>query len=186
MSTSTDRPHGGRTTDDIRPGRIEQGGSRAAPLVWAVTRIALGFVFFWAFIDKLFGLGYATPSERAWVNGGSPTAGFLGGVEGPFAGTFNAVSGQGWADWLFMFGLLAIGTALLLGIAMRLAAASGVVLLVLMWAAVLPIANNPFLDDHLVYALVLVGLAVSQAGRTVGLGRTWENLSVVRSAPILK
>ena len=45
----------------------EQSGQerRLARRVFAALRIVLGFVFFWAFLDKLFGLGYATPSERA-------------------------------------------------------------------------------------------------------------------------
>lgn len=46
-------------------------------LVSGILRILVGFTFFWAFIDKLFGLGFATPSERAWINGGSPTTGYL-------------------------------------------------------------------------------------------------------------
>ena len=36
-----------------------------------------GFIFLWAFLDKSFGLGYATPSDNAWIHGGSPTTGFL-------------------------------------------------------------------------------------------------------------
>ncbi|MDH6132276.1 hypothetical protein P3T37_001661 [Kitasatospora sp. MAA4] len=39
----------------------------------AVARAGLGFVFLWAFFDKAFEWGYATPSSGAWVNGGSPT-----------------------------------------------------------------------------------------------------------------
>ena len=62
----------------------------------AVARIAIGFVFLWAFLDKNFGLGYATPSEGAWnfaTGDGSPTFGYLTfGVnpEGQFAGFFNS------------------------------------------------------------------------------------------------
>jgi thiosulfate dehydrogenase [quinone] large subunit len=41
-------------------------------------RLALGWIFMWAFLDKLFGLGNSTPSASAWLNGGSPTKGFLG------------------------------------------------------------------------------------------------------------
>ena len=74
------------------------------------------------------------------------------------------------ADVLFMAGLLAIGVALMLGVAMRLAAGAGVLLLVLMWTAVLPPENNPFMDDHLIYAAVLVLLALLGAGNTLGLG----------------
>ena len=49
-----------------------------------------------------------------------------------------------------MAGLLGIGPALLLGVTMRLTAAAGVLMLVLMWTVVLPPDNNPFMDDHLV------------------------------------
>lgn len=154
--------------------------SRVAPVVWAVTRLGLGFIFLWAFVDKLFGLGFATPTERAWVNGGSPTTGFLSGVEGPFADFFTPMAGQAWADWLFMAGLAGIGVALVAGVAMRIAAASGAVMMVLMWMASLPLETNPVLDDHIIYALVLIGLAAARAGDTFGLGRAWAALPLVR------
>src|SRR6266516_5987442 len=108
-----------------------------AAKLFAVLRVALGFVFLWAFLDKTFGFGYATPSAKAWIHGGSPTMGFLKGVEvGPFQAAFHSWAGTGWANWLFMLGLLGIGLALILGVALRAAAVSGTLLLVLMWAAV--------------------------------------------------
>ncbi|MEK6968627.1 MAG: hypothetical protein AABX51_08445, partial [Nanoarchaeota archaeon] len=62
---------------------------------WGVLRISLGLVFFWAFIDKLFGLGFATTPEKSWLAGGSPTAGFLAGAtKGPFKAIFAGLSGQ--------------------------------------------------------------------------------------------
>lgn len=79
-----------------------------------------------------------------------------------------------------MLGLAGIGIALMLGVAMRIAAASGALMLVLMWTAVLPPANNPFMDDHLIYAGVLGLLAALGAGRTLGLGTWWESLPLVR------
>ncbi|TDC63016.1 DoxX family membrane protein [Actinomadura sp. GC306] len=161
--------------------------SPAARYVWAVTRIALGWIFAWAFIDKLFGLGYATPADKAWVDGASPTEGFLANApKGPFAGLYNDLAGAAWADWLFMIGLAGIGAALMLGIAMRIAAASGALLLFLMWTAVLPPENNPFMDDHLIYALVLIGLALVKAGDTLGLGEWWSNTKLAQRFPILK
>ena len=168
------------------PARGPAVTGRVAPYVWALVRVMLGFVFLWAFLDKLFGFGKATPADKGWLDGGSPTTGFLKGVEGPFAGLFNDMAGHAWADWLFMIGLAGIGLALILGIAMRPAALFGAVLLVFMWMAVLPIATNPFLDEHLVYAVVLVGLAASYAGDTVGLGRWWGQTSLVRRAPYLR
>ena len=47
-------------------------GSLAARRVLAVLRIMFGFYFLWAFLDKTFGLGFATPAAKAWINGGSP------------------------------------------------------------------------------------------------------------------
>ncbi|HEU5470992.1 MAG TPA: hypothetical protein VFV67_10095, partial [Actinophytocola sp.] len=111
----------------------------AANLI-AITRIAMGLVFTWAFLDKTFGLGYATPEQGAWINGGSPTKGFLGGVDhGPFQSLFNSWAGDPWANWLFMLGLAGIGIALLTGVAMRIAAVSGSLMLLLMWAAEWPL-----------------------------------------------
>lgn len=162
------------------------GRPGAAALTAAVTRVLLGWVFLWAFLDKLFGLGHETASASAWIHGGSPTAGFLGkAAVGPLTGTAHRLAGQTWVDWLFMAGLLAIGTALILGIAMRLAAAAGSLLLVLMWATVLPPQNNPVIDDHLIYALLLVMLVLGGAGRTLGLGRRWESLPIVARHPFL-
>jgi thiosulfate dehydrogenase [quinone] large subunit len=56
----------------------------------------------------------------------------------------------------------------------------------MMWSVVLPPANNPFLDDHLIYALLVIGLALVGAGDTLGLGRRWAKTGLVRRLPILK
>lgn len=179
-----------RTASDPRTASGDDAspvGSPAARHVFALTRLAIGWIFLWAFLDKLLGLGFATPAEAAWTAGGSPTAGFLGNaVSGPFAGVFGAMAGAVWADALFMAGLAAIGAALLLGVGERVAAASGALLLVLMWAAVLPPANNPFMDDHIVMALVLVGLALVRSADTLGLGRWWGATALVRRFPVLR
>jgi thiosulfate dehydrogenase [quinone] large subunit len=55
-----------------------------------------------------------------------------------------------------------------------------------MWSAVLPPANNLFMDDHLVYALALVLVAALAAGRTWGLGSAWERLPMVQQRPWLR
>lgn len=154
---------------------------RATRYLFAGLRLALGWVFLWAFLDKLFGLGFATETKNAWINGGSPTNGFLThGTTGPFKDFYASFAGAAWADWLFMIGLAAIGVALMLGIGVRVAAAAGGLMLVLMWTAALPPANNPFMDDHLIYAAVLAVLALVNAGDTWGLGRTWSKLDIVQ------
>ena len=166
--------------------------------VAAATRLALGWVFLWAFLDKLLALGFATGRDAetgavdrfgpaAWINEGSPTLGFLKfGTKGPLADFYQSFAGASWANWMFMLGLAGIGIALVLGIAMRIATVAGVVMLVMMWSAALWPDNNPFMDDHLVYALVLVMLLLANAGKTFGLGRAWERLHLVQKYPVLK
>lgn len=152
-------------------------------MVWswvAVSRILLGLVFLWAYFDKLLGLGFATTSAKAWVNGGSPTTGFLSHVEGPFADFFTALAGNSVIDVLFMAGLLGIGVALTLGIAVRLGAASGIVLLLMMWLASMPLANNPVIDDHVVYAALLMVIAFGLTNQRFSLKKQWQSLPTVK------
>jgi thiosulfate dehydrogenase (quinone) large subunit len=144
-------------------------------------RLSLSWVFLWAFLDKTFGLGHETVRDAAWIRGGSPTKGFLTfAATGPFADLYQGIAGDTWVDWLFMLTLLGIGLALLLGVLMRIAAAAGALLYVLMWSVILPPDNNPFMDTHLIDALVLIALAAFGAGRTWGFSRQWEDVPVVR------
>ncbi len=163
----------------------------------AVLRIAFGLTFLWAFFDKLLALGFSTGYDQAgvldrfgdaaWINGGSPTEGFLlYGADGPFKGFYNSIAGAAWADVLFMLALLGIGLALTFGFAIRIAAVSGAVLYVMMWTVVLPPENNPVLDDHLLGAITLIALALLNAGMTWGLGSRLEQTELVRKYPILR
>ncbi|WP_442945749.1 hypothetical protein [Nonomuraea sp. LPB2021202275-12-8] len=70
-----------------------ESATRPVDYVWAVARIALGWTFLWAFLDKTFGWGFATPADRAWIAGGSPTTGFLKGTgENALGGLFSALA----------------------------------------------------------------------------------------------
>jgi thiosulfate dehydrogenase [quinone] large subunit len=166
--------------------------TRTAAKALAVLRISTGFVFLWAFLDKAFCLGYPTPSAKAWIHGGSPTKGFLGSVDaGPFQSAAHALAGTQVADWLFMVGMLAIGVALIAGVGLRIAAASGALMMTMMWLAEFPLAqhtatgtptgsSNPLTDYHFVYAAVVIVLALAYAGHTWGLGRVWAKLPIVQ------
>ena len=170
----------------------------AAGRALAVLRIALGFIFLWAFLDKTFGLGYSTPAAKAWINGGSPTSGFLGHVEvGPFRAFFVSLSGSPVVDTLFMLAMLGVGLALILGMGLRIAAVSATILMLGMWAAEWPLAQltfegqpsgsvNPIVDYHLIYALVAIVAALTYAGRVWGLSKMWESTSLVKRLPWLK
>jgi thiosulfate dehydrogenase [quinone] large subunit len=164
----------------------------------AVARIAVGFIFLWAFLDKLFGLGYSTSPAKSWIQGGSPTSGFLGHVSaGPFRSFFTSLAGSSVVDGLFMLGMLAVGLALILGVGLRISAIAGTVILLMMWAAEWPIASmtfdgqpsgsvNPVVDYHLIYALVAIVAALTAAGNTWGFGKIWASTSLVKRLPWLE
>ncbi len=138
-------------------------------IIYLKLRFVMSFIFLWAFFDKLFGLGFATTPDKAWINGGSPTFGFLKfGVKGPLANFFNSLAGVAAIDWIFMAGLLFIGLALLFNKFVELAAVAGIIMMVLMWLALLFPENNPIIDDHVVYALVLALLAVKSRRGELG------------------
>jgi len=84
-----------------------------------------------------------------------------------------------------MIGLLGIAAALLLGIGVRVAAVTGAVMVILMWSASLPPQDDVFMDNHIIYTLVLLGLALVGAGNTLGLGRWWTQTTLVRRFPWL-
>lgn len=177
--------------------------SSAARKALAALRIGFGLTFLWAFFDKLLALGFHTGwstnpetgeetlsrfGDAAWINGGSPTEGFLlFGTDGKwFHGFFSSFAGAAWADWLFMLGLLGIGLALTLGIGMRIAAATGALLYTLMWLAALPLENNPVIDDHVLGAISVIVLALTLSGDTWGFGKGWAKSHLVREYPILR
>ncbi|GAA4743950.1 DoxX family membrane protein [Nocardioides endophyticus] len=185
-----------RTEADTSVG-IDETPTPFARRALATLRIAFGLTFLWAFVDKTFALGFHTGydaqgnldrfGDAAWIHGGSPTEGFLKfGADGPFDSFYHSIAGDAWADWLFMFGLLAIGLALTFGIGMRIAAAAGALLYLLMWSVVLPPENNPVLDEHVLGAISLVVLAAFNAGDTWGLGRQWRQTDAVRKNKVLR
>jgi thiosulfate dehydrogenase (quinone) large subunit len=158
-STPAHAVNGGATITPPRPSGqavTARPASSDRPFVryiWAATRLCLGWTFLWPFMDKAFGLGHETASADAWFSGGNPTQGFLSHSAGPFSGIYQDIAGAGVVNVLFMG---------------------------LMWSASLPPENNLFMDDHIIYALVLIGLAAVGAGKTLGLGERWAQTEVVQ------
>src|SRR3989338_5474146 len=178
--------------------KTKQAKSTNLSWFWGLLRLAMGWTFLWAFIDKLFGLWFATcreaatnlvsvMCEKAWLLGGSPTTGFLKfAAQGPFVDFFNSLAGNPIIDWLFMLGLLFAGATLFLGVLVKLGSYAGALMFLLMYLALIGPENNPFLDDHIIYAIVLLGLAASGAGAYFGFGKKWQTLKLVRANKILE
>lgn len=124
-------------------------------------RLSMGFIFLWAFLDKTFGLGFATSSEKAWINGGSPTSGFLSfAAKGPFVEIFNSLANVPAVDWLFMLGLLFVGVTLIFNKFIKWGCIAGTLMLFFMYLALLLPENNPLIDDHIIYILVLAMISL--------------------------
>jgi len=171
--------------------------STAAGYALGALRIIVGWTFLWAFFDKLFALGFSTGRDEtgvvdyfgdaAWLNGGSPTEGFLAfGADGPFTGFYHAIAGATLTDWGFMLGLLALGVALTFGVFERLATFGGVVMYLMMWTVVLAPENNPITDDHVLGAAAVLVLGLFGASRYLGLGSRWARQDIVKRFPVLR
>jgi thiosulfate dehydrogenase [quinone] large subunit len=172
--------------------------SPAAGYALGALRLIVGWTFLWAFLDKMFALGFSTGrdpetgavdrfGDAAFIHGASPTEGFLKfGADGPFAGFYHAIAGAALTDYAFMFGLLAIGVSLSLGIFRVLGTVAGVTMFIMMWSVVLPPENNPLVDDHILGAAAVLVLGLFGATHYLGLGRWWERQTIVQRYPVLR
>ena len=125
--------------------------SPSARVVLAVLRIVVGFIFLWTFLDKTFGLGFSTPRQMAWINGGQPAQGFIKGVavNSPFGSAF-AASALMVSLYLALWPIGTGGTE--------------------------NAATNPLVDLHWVLTLSAILFALTRAGDTLGLGTWWSRL----------
>jgi thiosulfate dehydrogenase [quinone] large subunit len=148
---------------------------------WAAIRLTLGWIMIWAFFDKVLGLGFATKPGQGWINGVSPTTGYLNfGAGGLFGDLFAGLANNVVVDVVFMAALLLLGVALLLGIGLKIAAVAGSLFFALLWLSNFPPVNNPIVDEHVIYIFALIGIALSHAGRYLGLGNWWADTTLVK------
>jgi thiosulfate dehydrogenase [quinone] large subunit len=154
---------------------------------WGIMRISLGWIFFWSFLDKTFGLGFATPTKAAWIMGKSPTMGYLKfATRGPFAELYQGLAGNIVVDWFFMIGTLLIGLALILGIGIKIASYTGSILMIIFYTSALWPKNNPVINDFVVYFFLLLAFVDIKAGCHIGLGKWWSQTKLVKRFPFLE
>ena len=183
-------------TAEVAPTTVR--GNKLGFTFLSLTRISIGFIFLWAFFDKLLGLGFSTCRtvaedgsytiqtlcEKAWVNGGHVTEGYLvygGNPSSPFHDFYVSLGAQRWTDWIFMIGLLGIGAALMLGIGQKVALFATPAMLLMMYTTQMWPANNPILDDHIIQALAVIGIIlVELTHQPIGLGTWWRKLGIVK------
>ena len=128
----------------------------------ALLRVALGWLFFYAGITKILGPGWR------------PKGFLLGQSQGLFKSMFVAMAGSAVVDWLVMLGLTLIGAALILGVLTRFASFWGIVMMVLFYLPTFP-PEHGFVDEHIIYALVLAYFIAVKAGKYCGIDKYIEH-----------
>ena len=157
--------------------------------------LGLRVVMAWIFLQA----GLQKWSEEGW---GDPLAwssqGFLENAvadANPLVGLFEFFAEYpGIVDPLVVFGQIAIGLALLFGIAVRFAALMGALQMVFFWTAAwedgimagLPLGHGYVIDSSFVYLVLLFGLGAWGAGRVVGLDNKIEQMGFVQNNPWLR
>ncbi len=129
-------------------------------------RVALGFILLWAFVDKLFGFGFSTARDKAWIYGSSPTLGYLSNATyGPFAFIFQSIAGNTIIDVLFMASLLFIGITLMSGFGVKYGSFVGAILMFLIWISRFPPQTNPIIDEHVIYIIIFIYLLIKDKNK---------------------
>jgi thiosulfate dehydrogenase (quinone) large subunit len=132
--------------------QVQQGWFSIAVVV---LRIVLGLQFFLAGVSKF---------------GDWSAAGYLEHASGPFSEFFLTLAGLPWVDAMNQWGLLAIGAALILGIAVRPASFFGAILMVLYYVSDFDgNTAHGLIDSHVIYFLVFVVFLAGGAGHVFGL-----------------
>ncbi len=157
-----------------------------------ILRAVLGFGFLFAGLDKLFQwashqpfdaskfLQFATAGQwldspaKAVVN---PTHGFW-----VWLGTNTALMPI--VNFLVVFGEIAIGAALILGLATRFAGAMGILMMALFYVSNWSFANGPF-NEQLMYGIIAGVIAYVGAG-AYALDSVIERLAITERVPAVK
>lgn len=124
-------------------------------------RLSLGWFFFYSGLSKFLGDEFSA-------------AGFLTGAESmqPMYDWFASSSNIGWVNFLNIWGQMAIGAGLMLGLLVRPASFFGILLMLLYYFPGLdfPYVEHGFLiDDHIIYVFAFVILYTFRAGSVWGL-----------------
>ena len=142
-------------------------------------RVATGWMMFYAGITKVL--------DPDWSS-----AGYLQ-VAKTFSGFYSWMTSASMlplTNFVNEWGLTILGVSLILGIGVRLSSMLGAVLMLLYYFPILdfpyPNPHSFLVDEHIIYALVLVLLASWRAGRTMGLENWCANLPICSRFPALR
>ncbi|QSG14580.1 putative membrane protein, DoxD family [Halapricum desulfuricans] len=142
-------------------------------------RLVMGWVFFYAGIDKLLAGDW---SAQGYLMGAASREGSL------FPGLWETMAQNyvGLIDPLNMWGLTLVGLALIVGAAVRWSAFWGSVIMLFYYLSGYPLENSLLIDSHVVYIALLFGIGAFGAGRILGVDEYLERTAVVENNPWLR
>jgi len=158
----------------------------------ALFRVLVGVIFLWAGLDKLLGpepfdaggfLTHGTAGTLGWpFVTGTPAEGTIYNPTHDFWVSLAGNAGlMSIVNFLVVFGEVAIGVALILGLFTRFAGAMGTLMMLLFFVAAWNFTNG-IVNQHLTYALVCATLTGIGAGRYYGL----DGVLADRVAPAIR
>jgi thiosulfate dehydrogenase (quinone) large subunit len=160
----------------------------------AVLRVAVGFGFLYAGLDKVVHFDGVNKAFNAAGFLKGATAGTLpgsadGAIVNPTHDVWVSLASNGGLvsaiNFLVVFGEVAIGVALILGLATRFAGVAATLMMALFYVANFSFANGPF-NEQFLYAIVAAFLAYAGAGEHYGIDAIVEKTQTVRRAPALR
>jgi thiosulfate dehydrogenase (quinone) large subunit len=160
----------------------------------AVLRIAVGAGFLYAGLDKVMhfaGAGKAF-SAAGFLKGatlGAAPGSAEGAVVNPTHDLWVSLAGNaglmGVVNFLVVFGEIAIGVALILGIATRFAGLAGGLMMGLFYVATWDFSHG-FVTEQFLYGVVALFVAYAAAGEAYGIDSILDRTRLVRSQPKLR
>jgi thiosulfate dehydrogenase [quinone] large subunit len=160
----------------------------------AVLRIAVGAGFLYAGLDKVMhfaGVGKAF-SATGFLKGatlGAAPGSVEGAVVNPTHDFWVSLAGNpglmGVINFLVVFGEIAIGVALILGIATRFAGVLGGLMMGLFYVATWDFSHG-FVTEQFLYGIIALFVAYAAAGEAYGIDAILDRTPIVRSQPKLR
>ncbi len=137
-----------------------------------ITRLSLGWLMFYAGITKVLDPAW---SAAFYLKGAKLFPGFYAWLLSPsILPVVNFVNA---------WGLTLLGVSLILGVMVRLSAPLGALLMILYYLPILdfpyPNAHAYIVDEHIIYAVLLLYFASVRAGRTFGLDAVLTKKSIL-------
>jgi thiosulfate dehydrogenase (quinone) large subunit len=159
----------------------------------AVLRIALGAGFLYAGIDKVVHFGGGKAFDASGFLAHATAGTFPGAAEGavvnPTSGFWVALAGNptlmSAVNFLVVFGEIAIGLALILGIATRFAGICGALMMALFYIASWDFAHG-LVNEQFLYGILAAFVAYAKAGEAYGFDAFIDKTATVKAHPSLR